>query len=155
MGYSSNLDVSGADIVSYNWSPATGLNSTSISNPIATPKVTTTYTVEVTNRFGSKTSVSITVTVREDFNITPSNLLTPNGDGENDIWTIENLASYPVNKIVILDRSGRIVYSKTGYTNDWNGQYNGAGLPEGTYYYVITLNNGAGEKKGFISIINN
>lgn len=154
MGYGSDLFVSGADIVSYNWTPATGLNSTSVSNPIATPKTTTTYTVEVTNRFGSKTKVAITVIVREDYNITPSNLLTPNGDGENDQWTIENLAAYPSNKVLIFDRSGKIVYTKTGYTNDWNGQFNGVALPEGTYYYVIMLNNGAAEKKGFITIIN-
>lgn len=131
-----------------------GLSSTSISNPIATPKVTTTYTVEVTNRFGSKTSVPITVVVREDFNITPSNILTPNGDGENDQWTIKNLAAYPINKVMIFDRQGRIIYSKSGYTNDWNGTFNGTSLPEGTYYYIITLNNGAGEKKGFITLIN-
>jgi gliding motility-associated-like protein len=154
MGYSSDLFVSGSDIISYEWFPATGLNSTSISNPTATPNTTTTYTVEVTNRFGSKTRVAITVTVREDYNITPSNILSANGDGENDFWTIENLAAYPSNKVMILDRSGRIVYSKINYTNDWNGTFNGSALPEGTYYYVITLNNGEGEKKGFITIIN-
>jgi gliding motility-associated-like protein len=146
--------VSGSDIISYEWFPSTGLNSTSISNPTATPKTTTTYTVEVTNRFGSKTRVAITVTVREDYNITPSNILSPNGDGENDFWTIENLAAYPNNKVTIIDRSGKIIYTKINYTNDWNGTFNGIALPEGTYYYVITLNNGAGEKKGFITIIN-
>lgn len=154
LGYSSQLYVNGADIVSYNWSPATGLNSTTISNPEASPKANTTYTVEVTNRFGSKTSVSITVQVREDYNITPSNILSPNGDGENDGWIIENLAAYPTNKVVIIDRSGRSIYTKINYTNDWNGTFNGLVLPEGTYYYVITLNNGAGEKKGFITIVN-
>lgn len=154
LGYSSDLYVSGSDIVSYNWSPATGLNSTTISNPIATPKTTTTYTVEVTNRFGSKTKVSITVSVREDFNITPSNILTPNGDGENDGWIIENLAAYPNNKVTIIDRTGKLIYTKINYTNDWNGTFNGIALPEGTYFYVISLNNGAGEKKGYITIIN-
>ncbi|WP_291404397.1 gliding motility-associated C-terminal domain-containing protein, partial [Daejeonella sp.] len=154
MGYSSDLYVSGADIVSYNWFPSTGLNSSTISNPIASPKTTTTYTVEVTNRFGSKTRIAITVTVREDYNITPSNILSPNGDGENDVWTIENLSAYPNNKVMIIDRSGKLIYSKTNYTNDWNGIFNGNALPEGTYYYIITLNNGAGEKKGFITIIN-
>jgi gliding motility-associated-like protein len=154
LGYSSQLYVNGADIVSYNWSPATGLNSTTISNPEASPKTTTTYTVEVTNRFGSKTSVSITVLVREDYNITPSNILSPNGDGENDGWIIENLAAYPNNKVVILDRTGKLIYTTINYTNDWNGQFNGLALADGTYYYVISINNGTGEKKGFITIVN-
>lgn len=154
MGLSSDLYVSGADIVSYNWSPSTGLNSTTISNPIATPKTTTTYTVEVTNRFGSKTMVAITVIVKEDFNVASrNNILTPNGDGQNDSWIIENLASYPNNKVTIIDRFGRIVYSKINYSNDWKAQVNGFDLPKGTYYYILTFNNGANEKKGFISII--
>jgi gliding motility-associated-like protein len=154
LGYGSDLFVSGADIVSYNWTPSTGLNSSTISSPTATPKTTTTYTVEVTNRFGSKTKVAITVTVREDYNITPSNILSPNGDGENDGWVIENLAAYPNNKVTILDRTGKIIYTRINYTNDWNGTFNGVNLPEGTYFYVITLNNGEGEKKGYITIIN-
>ena len=43
IGGSTNLLVSGAS--SYNWSPAAGLNSTTISNPAASPAVTTTYRV--------------------------------------------------------------------------------------------------------------
>src|SRR5687767_10711010 len=34
---------------SYSWSPTTGLNNPSIPNPIATPSVTTTYTVTISN----------------------------------------------------------------------------------------------------------
>jgi len=154
LGYGSDLFVSGADIVSYNWTPSTGLNSSTISNPTASPKATTTYTVEVTNRFGSKTNLSITVSVREDYNVTPTNILSPNGDGQNDGWIIENLSSYPNNKVTIVDRSGLLIYTKINYTNDWNGQFNGVALPEGTYYYIITLNDGKGEKTGFITIVN-
>jgi hypothetical protein len=43
VGQSTNLLASGAS--SYNWSPAIGLNSTTISNPTASPTVTTTYRV--------------------------------------------------------------------------------------------------------------
>ena len=43
IGQSTNLLVSGAS--SYNWSPSVGLNSTTISNPTASPAVTTTYRV--------------------------------------------------------------------------------------------------------------
>jgi gliding motility-associated-like protein len=153
LGYTSQLYVNGPDIVSYNWTTSTGLSVISISNPEAKPKVTTTYSVEVTNRFGSKTTVSITVTVRQDYNIIPNNLITPNGDGENDVWVIENLESYPNNKVSIFDRAGRLIYGKTNYNNDWNGQLNGYPLAEDTYYYIILLDGGKGEKKGFISIV--
>jgi gliding motility-associated-like protein len=153
LGYTSQLNVTGSDIVSYNWVSSTSLSNSNISNPETNPKVTTTYSLEVTNRFGSKTSLSITVIVREDFNISPSNIITPNGDGVNDLWEIENLVSYPNNKVSIYNRSGRLIFSKTNYNNDWNGQYSGINLPEDTYYYVILLNGGSEVKKGFITLV--
>ncbi len=42
---------------SFAWSPSTGLSNASISNPVANPSVTTTYTLAVTNSCGTATSV--------------------------------------------------------------------------------------------------
>ncbi len=61
-GSSVNLTASGA--TTYNWSPATGLSATNIANPVASPTVTTSYTV--TGTTGGCTSTAI-VTV----NVTP------------------------------------------------------------------------------------
>ena len=48
----------------YSWSPATGLSSTTISNPVANPATTTTYTVVVTDANNlSSAPASVTVTV--------------------------------------------------------------------------------------------
>jgi hypothetical protein len=47
----------------YLWSPATGLNSTIIANPIANPSVTTTYSLTVINADGCLGSDQVTVTV--------------------------------------------------------------------------------------------
>ena len=51
---------------SYSWSPAAGLSSTVISNPVAKPLVTTTYTVTVTDNNGCTTTAPVTVTVLPD-----------------------------------------------------------------------------------------
>lgn len=59
-GGSTTLSASGG--ASYSWSPATGLSSTGISNPIASPTVTTTYTVTV-NSNGCISTDSVMVTV--------------------------------------------------------------------------------------------
>ena len=48
---------------SYLWTPATGLSATNISNPVATPALTTTYTVTVTDGNGLTASDNVTVTV--------------------------------------------------------------------------------------------
>ncbi|MEW6467464.1 MAG: SBBP repeat-containing protein [Bacteroidota bacterium] len=57
------LNASATGAVAYNWSPATGLSSTTISNPIANPTATTTYVVVITNTSGCTDSDTMTVTV--------------------------------------------------------------------------------------------
>nr|MBC8229039.1 amidase domain-containing protein [bacterium] len=49
----------------YSWTPSTGLNNPNIANPVASPDVTTTYTVTVTDAIGCQDSDSVTVTVDE------------------------------------------------------------------------------------------
>jgi len=154
-GYSANLNLSASGIVKYAWSPATGLSATNISNPIARPTQTTTYTVRVTNAQGISTDVFITVTVLEDYNITPNNVLSPDGDGVNDFWTIENLSTYPNNEVKIFDKAGRIIFNVKNYQNSWNGQLNGATLHEGAYYYIINLGPGTRPKVGYITLFSN
>lgn len=118
------------------------------------PTVSGTYTVKVTNASGCSSEQSFAVTVRDDFQaISATNLLTPNGDGINDVWKVENIDVYPNNEVMVFDRAGRVLYRKKGYDNSWNGTVNGAALTEGTYYYVIDFGNGKLKQKGFITLI--
>jgi len=68
-------------------------------------------------------------------------VITPNGDGINDVWTIEGLQKYPGNSVQVFDKVGNQVYQKSNYDNSWGGQAsNGDQLPDGTYYYLVKLN---------------
>lgn len=60
-GGSVQLSASGGS--TYSWSPATGLSNTNISNPVASPTQTTTYTVTVSNQFQCSDTDEVTVTV--------------------------------------------------------------------------------------------
>jgi gliding motility-associated-like protein len=93
--------------------------------------------------------------VADDYKLDATNLLTPNGDGKNDRWVIRNLDSYPDNEVKIFDRTGRMIYQRRNYSNDWDGTLNGRPLAEGTYYYVLTVNGTNRVWKGFITIIRN
>ncbi|MDX1903480.1 MAG: gliding motility-associated C-terminal domain-containing protein [Thermonemataceae bacterium] len=67
-GSSIQLQASGAN--SYQWSPATGLSSTTIANPIASPATTTTYTVTFQDdkcRKTQKIKVEVLPTAKADF----------------------------------------------------------------------------------------
>ncbi len=69
-GGSSNLSASGGNV--YSWSPATGLNSTTISNPVATPTATTTYTVVVSDANGCTNTGQVTILVNPNPVVTVS-----------------------------------------------------------------------------------
>lgn len=83
-----------------------------------------------------------------------TNIVTPNGDGKNDTWVIRNLPAHSMNEVRIIDRSGRVVYYKRNYQNDWNGRLtNGGELAEGVYYYIIDFGAGLNLFKGSITLI--
>jgi gliding motility-associated-like protein len=85
--------------------------------------------------------------------LSATNLISPNGDGRNDTWVIRNIEKYPGNAVRVFDRLGRLVYSATNYNNGWDGIYQGALLPEDTYYYIIELSDKVEKKRGYISIV--
>lgn len=94
--------------------------------------------------------------ITEGFSVLATNILSPNGDGENDNWVIKDIERYPDNEVTIFDRSGRVVFQTKNYQNNWTGQFSGVPLAEGTYFYNIKLKKGGkiGQIKGFITIIN-
>lgn len=118
------------------------------------PQVNTVYTVTVTNANSCAQSQSFTLNVVEDYaKINASNILTPNNDGYNDKWIIDNIDFYPNNEVTVFDRAGRIVYKKKGYDNSWDGTVNGSPLSENTYYYIIDFGTSRLRFKGYITIL--
>lgn len=92
----------------------------------------------------------------EPCQITVYNGFTPDGDGLNDNWIIENIENFSNNTVTIFNRWGNKVWSTTDYNNTsnvWNGKtQSGAVLTSGTYFYVIELENGNGIKKGWVEL---
>jgi gliding motility-associated-like protein len=65
----------------------------------------------------------------------------PNGDGVNDQFIVEGLDNSLSKELTILNQWGSEVYKSSDYKNDWEGKdKNGVDLPEGTYYYVLKVN---------------
>lgn len=68
------------------------------------------------------------------------NVFSPNGDGLNDQWTIENIGTWHTRPVSIFNRWGTVVWSTNQYDNNrpFEGKDNqGNDLPDGTYFYVI------------------
>lgn len=140
----------------YAWTPGYGLSDTTIFNPVASPQTTTTYRVEVTDSLGCRDQATITISVSERPlpTLTFYNTFTPNGDGVNDFWVIENGEDYELSVLEIYNRNGHKIFSAKNYQNDWAGTYNGKPVPAHTYFYIFYPGEGETEVyKGTITII--
>jgi gliding motility-associated-like protein len=88
--------------------------------------------------------------------INVSQAITPDGDGVNDTWFINNIQNYPNNSVKVYNRWGDLIFSRNNYQNDWNGSYanNGSNIPDASsYYYQIDLDgNGSIDHDGWIYI---
>lgn len=84
--------------------------------------------------------------------------LSPNGDGINDFLIIDDMEESPNNSLRIFNRYGQKVFEKINYTNEFRGVANTgsmvpnqtAGLPEGVYFYLVTLDDLGLEYSGFL-----
>jgi gliding motility-associated-like protein len=144
----------GGNNVTYSWLPTIGLNNPSELDPVASPSITTLYTLTATSTTDSLSCpVSDTVTVTVLLAPVIPNTFTPNGDGVNDTWDIKYLDSYPGCTVEIYNRNGEKVFYSVGYGIAWDGRYNSVNLPVGTYYYIIDPKNGRSKISGPVTII--
>ncbi|PXY46318.1 gliding motility-associated C-terminal domain-containing protein [Flavobacterium hydrophilum] len=134
-----------------------------------------TFEYKTTNEDCPK-SVSLNLLVNDDCrvlaceNVLVHNAFSPNGDGINDFFKIDNIdltTCYPTNTVEIYNRWGILVFETTNYnntTNAFDGTSRGRttikqseGLPTGTYFYIITYksldgnnNSQSNKKDGFL-----
>ncbi len=79
------------------------------------------------------------VATAEKLPLNPRNFISPNGDGKNDFWVIENVEQYPPLKIRVFNRQGAQVFS-SDRSEKWDGTFNGTVAPTGIYFYSISDN---------------
>lgn len=71
-------------------------------------------------------------------NVKIANVITPNDDGKNDVWRVDNLEEMTQVEIIIVDRYGKPVFHSVDKNKmDWDGKSNGRPLPTATYWYVV------------------
>lgn len=112
-----------------------------------------TVTLALTTESGCGDSISHVVVIEEDLRF--PNVITPNGDGINDVWAIENLNTdinpddpdqYRHNELRISDRYGKVVYhaknydtwAKDGQVYVGNNVFSGENISDGVYYYTFS-----------------
>ena len=102
--------------------------STQETTPSITVTQSGTYSVQI-SRAGCTQTLTRRVSVGEPPQ--PPNVITPNGDGDNDVFVPTALE--PGTRLLIFNRWGRLVYRSDEYRNDWQASGQAAGM----YYYLL------------------
>jgi gliding motility-associated-like protein len=123
----------------YNGAPISGANSGTY-----VPTLSGNYAVGVTDPYNCADAMSATIEVILD--ITADDIpqgFSPNGDGINDRFEIQNINQFLGNSLVVMNRWGQKVFSQAPYSNSFNGKgLGGEDLPDGTYFYILDLGTG-------------
>ena len=100
-----------------------------------------TLQIEVADVTGNKYVDTFTVLINDLIeagdDLKAPNYMSPNGDGVNDFFVIENVELYYHYSLYFYNDNGNLVYSNEGvYDNTWSGiANNGQELSTATYYY--------------------
>ncbi len=143
----------GTEPYTYQWN--TGASTSSLINiGVGTYYVTVTDNDDCTGTDTAVVGIDST-NIGECDTLVIYDVFSPNGDGTNDVWIIDDLGSYPNNELQIFNRWGNVVFEAKPYMNDWKGISNkDEALPSATYYYILKLHD-AEEKvySGSITLI--
>ena len=134
----------------YLWSTITGSDLVPNANANTNAFTPTTSGIfEVQTLDGCNNLVLDTIAIEiHNCDIIPPNIFTPNGDGTNDKLVFFGLENFPQTTLFIYNRWGNKIYESANYQNDWNG----GGVSDGTYYYLITKMDGS-TLTGFVTIV--
>jgi gliding motility-associated-like protein len=128
----------------YQWNPPTDLSCPTCDSTVATPSVTTTYCVAVTELGcvdSACTTVNIEIPCPLNRNLGVPNAFTPNSDGVNDKFCLDGWSDCVKNfEIVIFDRWGEKVFESKDADFCWDGMYNGKALDPAVFVYYIKAN---------------
>ncbi len=123
----------------YSWLSNPYLSSTNIHNPTLSATESTLLTLTVSDSLGCKSTytIDINVLVRPLPDLIIYNVFTPNQDGVNDYFVVENIERYENSFLQVFNRNGNKVFEARNYQNDWDGRYQNEPLPAHTYFFIL------------------
>ena len=116
------------------------------------------YFVDIIDNNGCEKQDTVEIEAVYSECLNPKKVFSPNNDGINDIWEIENINIYPLALVEIFSKNGKEVYRRRNYQNSLDNAFdgidiNGNKLPSATYYYVISVEEVNQVLKGTLTIV--
>jgi len=119
--------------VNYTWNFGDGSTESNEANPQHTYQNAGTYTVTLraANADSCIPEDTIAIEVQVGARFAIPNIITPNNDGKNDAFVIQNIL--PGTHLKLYNRWGQLVYESSDYKNDWQAEQ----VTKGIYYYSV------------------
>jgi gliding motility-associated-like protein len=151
------------NVQGYYWTPATvcpGNNCDTLRNIVATN-----YSVMIPITYTNNVGAQKLDTLRGKFTVKNSTTpcliqvfsgITPNSDGVNDVFTIENIEQFPNNHVMVFSRWGKQlcdIKNYNGKDKSWPNKDQASNLLPSTYFYIIELGNNTQPIKGWVELI--
>jgi gliding motility-associated-like protein len=139
----------------FSWYPPSGLSNDKVSNPVASPEISTMYKVQGITDWGCKAEDSVNIYISVESLLAMPNAFTP-GIGPNNSFKIILRGIANLRYFRIFDRWGVKVFETTDINAGWDGTFNGVMQPFGVYVYEIGAVTSAGrsfEKHGNVTLI--
>lgn len=131
-----------------NWTPEIAFDCTScmVGNIVANQSAVVTAYLEHISGCTYESSFFLTIEKAPE-NIYTSNIFSPNGDSNNDEWTLFNTSNITIEECNIYDRWGNLMYKSIGTIPKWNGTANGKDCEQGVYVYMIIYKDSDGNNQ--------
>lgn len=139
VGETVNINVKqGVDAYRYNWPE---LNTNKAVANITEPGK---YKVEIR---GCRTYLDSFVVIYKHCDLSIPAIISPNDDGLNDVFLVDNLDHYKGTAIEIYNSRQKLVYQSDDYQNDWTAE----NLPDGAYFYLLKFVDGISQE-GIVNV---
>ena len=142
--------------LNYKWSPALGLSSDTIANPIATNFRDQTYYLKASTPIGCDSYDTISIKIYAGPQLYLPTAFSPNGDGLNDVFKVFPVGMAQFELLSIYDRFGKIIFSSKNVTRGWDGTFKNDPQSAGTYIWTVSGTDYKGNKmmrKGTVVLV--
>jgi gliding motility-associated-like protein len=86
------------------------------------------------------------------------NIITPNGDGQNEVFVVPGINAFENASVLIYDRWGKLIYENSSY-DAGTGEatvsqgFSADGFSDGTYFYIINIDSGECTTQGNLEVV--